>query len=97
MRCRNASPLSVPTARATRKQRRNLKKTWPIRGMRTTPSSDSRLMTVMETNPPTQAVHTHTHTDKAAVSDKDDSEGDLAVHAASPIAMLLLPSPEVRL
>lgn len=93
MRCRKASPLSVPTARATRKQRRNLKKTWPMSGMRTTPSRDSRLMTVMETNPPTQAVNTH----RATVRDIVDGEAHLALHAASPIAMLLLPSLEVRL
>lgn len=56
MRCRKASPLSVPTASATRKLRRNLKKTLFMSGMRTTPSRDSRLMMVMERNPPTHAA-----------------------------------------
>lgn len=56
MRCRKASPLSVPTASATRKLRRNLKKTLFMSGMRTTPSSESRLMMVMEMKPPIHAV-----------------------------------------
>lgn len=46
----------MPTASATRKLRRNLKKTLFMSGMRTTPSRESRLMIVMEMNPPTQAA-----------------------------------------
>lgn len=46
----------MPTASATRKLRRNLKNTLPISGMRTTPSSDSRLMMVMEMKPPSHAA-----------------------------------------
>lgn len=62
MRCRKASPLSVPTASATRKLSRNLKKTRFINGMSTTPAKDSRLMMVMETKPPAHArSHTHMH------------------------------------
>lgn len=56
MRCRKASPLSVPTASATRKLRRNLKKTLFMSGMRTTPSRERRLMMVIETKPPTHAA-----------------------------------------
>ena len=66
MRWRKASPLSVPTASATRKLSRKLKNTLFMRGMRTTPSRDSRLMTVMDTKPPAHAAHTHTHTDLAS-------------------------------
>ncbi len=56
-RWRRASPLSVPTARATRKVSRNLKQAWLRIGTSTTPSRDSRLMMVMDTKP-----QSHTHT-----------------------------------
>lgn len=56
-RWRRASPLSVPTASATRKVSRNLKHAWLRMGTSTTPSRDSRLMIVMDTKP-----HSHTHT-----------------------------------
>lgn len=46
----------MPTASATRKLRRKLKKTLFMSGMRMTPSRESRLMTVMETKPPTHAA-----------------------------------------
>lgn len=46
----------MPTASATRKLRRKLKKTLFMSGMRMTPSRESRLMMVMETKPPTHAA-----------------------------------------
>lgn len=55
-RCKKASPLSVPTANATRKLRRNLKNTRFMRGTKITPSKDRKLMTEMAIKPPTQAV-----------------------------------------
>ena len=55
-RCKKASPLSVPTAKATRKLRRNLKNTRFMSGTKITPSKDRKLMTEMAMKPPTQAV-----------------------------------------
>lgn len=52
----SASPLIVPTARATKKVRRNLKHHWLMMGIKITPSKESRLMTVIEMIPQNQAV-----------------------------------------
>ena len=54
MRCRIASPVRVPTARATRK----LSRIWTVvgekAGMQVTASNDKRLMVVMERKPQPQ-------------------------------------------
>ena len=65
-RCSRASPLSVPTASATRKVSRNLKQDWLRIGTSTTPSRDSRLMMVMDTKP-----HIHTHPEDQTHSERD--------------------------
>lgn len=56
MRCRRASPLRVPTARATKKLSKKLKLFLLMTGSRTRPTTASRLIIVMERNPPSQAV-----------------------------------------
>lgn len=57
----SASPLIVPTARATKKVRRNLKHHWLMMGTKITPSKESRLMTVIEMIPQNQAVGRNEH------------------------------------